>query len=292
MIQSMTGYGRYDSEDESARVSVEIKSVNHRFCDINIRLPKIIFKYEAFIRKLIKSRVSRGKIDVFVSFDIISEELDSIKYNKELASGYYNMICNISKDLSIPGEVDAYMISRFPDVYQRNDEILDDDKMKEIIENTVNKAIDAFVETRNIEGKELRDDLLAKIDNIEDIVKKIADRAPSVFDEYRERLTNKLEEVMNDKNLDDSVIASELVLYSDKICIDEELVRLRAHITNIRNVLNSDTIMGKQLDFIAQELNREANTTLSKANDSTIAEYGILLKTEIEKVREQIQNIE
>ncbi|MCR5796727.1 MAG: DUF1732 domain-containing protein, partial [Eubacterium sp.] len=220
------------------------------------------------------------------------EELDSIKYNKELAAGYYNMICNISKDLSIPGEVDAYMISRFPDVYQRNDEILDDDKMKEIIENTVNKAIDAFVETRNIEGKELRDDLLAKIDNIEDIVKKIADRAPSVFDEYRERLTNKLEEVMNDKNLDDSVIASELVLYSDKICIDEELVRLRAHITNIRNVLNSDTIMGKQLDFIAQELNREANTTLSKANDSTIAEYGILLKTEIEKVREQIQNIE
>lgn len=292
MIRSMTGFGRFESENELVRLTVEMKSVNHRYCDISIRLPKILNAYENSIRKLIKERASRGKIDVYISYENIQQSDAMISYNRELATAYMNLISSISSDFKLENKLDAVTLSRYPEVFKLEEPSFEEDELEKIVMDTVNGTLDRFVESREKEGEELRKDLLLKLDRISDIVEKIEKRSPEVFDEYKNRLTKKVTEVLENTELDDSVLATELVIYSDKICVDEEMVRLKSHVKNMKEALEQEESVGRKLDFITQELNREANTTLSKANDMIIADLGIMLKTEIEKIREQVQNLE
>lgn len=292
MIRSMTGYGRYEAENEESRLVMEIKSVNHRYCDISIRLPKNLNPYENMIRKKLKEKISRGKVDVFVNYENVKETEGSVTYHPDMARAYVNLIEQLSEDFSLKSGLDAAILSRYPDVYTMEETHIDEDKLEKLVSCTVTGALDHFIQSREIEGELLKTDLLKKLEYLEEITNKIKQRSPEVFTEYKERLTAKITETLADSKLDESVLATELVIYADKICVDEELVRLQSHICHIRETLEKEETVGRKLDFITQELNREANTTLSKANDIIIADLGILLKTEIEKIREQIQNLE
>lgn len=292
MIRSMTGYGRYEAENEESRLVVEIKSVNHRYCDISIRLPKILNPYENLIRKQLKEKISRGKVDVFISYENIAHGEDSIAYHPDMARAYLNLIRQLSDDFSLKPGLDAAMLSRYPDVYTMEEIHIDEDKLQKLVETTVEGALLQFLKSRETEGELLKNDLLNKLTLLEDVTNQIEKRSPQVFTDYKERLTAKIKETLADNKLDESVLATELVIYADKICVDEELVRLKSHIQHMREILETEETVGRKLDFMTQELNREANTTLSKANDIIIADLGIILKTEIEKFREQIQNLE
>ena len=292
MIRSMTGYGRYEAENEESRLVVEIKSVNHRYCDISIRLPKILNPYENLIRKQLKEKISRGKVDVFITYENIAQGEDSIAYHPDMARSYVNLIRQLSDDFSLNTGLDAAMLSRYPDVYTMEEIHIDEDKLQKLVKTTVEGALLQFLKSRETEGELLKNDLLNKLTLLEDVTNQIEKRSPQVFTDYKERLTAKIKETLADNKLDESVLATELVIYADKICVDEELVRLKSHIQHMREILETEETVGRKLDFMTQELNREANTTLSKANDIIISDLGIILKTEIEKFREQIQNLE
>lgn len=292
MIRSMTGYGRYEAENEESRLGVEIKSVNHRYCDISIRLPKNLNLYENIIRKQLKDRISRGKIDVFITYEKVSKAEGSITYHPDMAQAYVQLIQQLSDDFSLKPGLDAAALSRYPDVYTMEEAQVNEEELQKLVFKTVEGALTNFIHSRETEGELLKADLLKKLELLMKLTEKIEKRSPEVFAEYKERLTAKVNETLADGNLDESVLATELVIYADKICVDEELVRLKSHISHMRDTLEKEETVGRKLDFITQELNREANTTLSKANDIVIADLGIMLKTEIEKIREQIQNLE
>ncbi len=292
MIRSMTGYGSFEAENEDARLTVEIKSVNHRYCDISVRLPRNLNMYENDIRKQIKDSVSRGKIDIYITYESNREGESLLRYNPDMARAYLKLLDNISSDFGLEHNVDALSLSKYPEVYTLDEASVDEEKLQELVKRAVAGALDKFIRSRETEGGHLKDDLLQKLDTLSDVVDTIAARSPEVFEEYRERLTLRVKELLGDTGIDEGVLATELVVYADKICVDEELVRLKSHIRHMADTLNEGDAVGRKLDFIAQELNREANTTLSKANDMIIANQGIILKTEIEKIREQIQNLE
>lgn len=292
MVRSMTGYGRFETENDMSRLTVEIKSVNHRYCDISLRLPRNLSAFETDIRKQIKDSVSRGKIDVYIAYESNHEVDSHITYNKAMANSYFELLKTISEDFQIEANVDALSLSRYPEVYTLEEEQVDEEKLQELVHDAVEGALGNFIAAREKEGAHLKKDLIGKLDHLSTIADEISKRAPEVFSEYKEKLTSKVRELLGDTKIDENVIATELVVYSDKICVDEELVRLKSHIQHMKDTLEQEESVGRKLDFIAQELNREANTTLSKANDIVISDQGILLKTEIEKIREQIQNLE
>lgn len=292
MVRSMTGYGRYEAENEESRLTVEIKSVNHRYCDVSIRIPRNLNAYENEIRKQVKNAVSRGKIDIYITYESSSGNSSHVTYNKNMAKSYMELLHQIAVDFQLKNPVDAYQLSRYPDVYSLEEEHVDEEKLQELVHRAVAGALENFILAREKEGELLKQDLLQKLDFLQEVTDEIEKRSPEVFEEYKERLAAKIQEVLGDTEMDESVMAAELVIYSDKICVDEELVRLKSHIKHMKDTLNTEENVGRKLDFIAQELNREANTTLSKANDRMIANQGIVLKTEIEKIREQIQNLE
>ena len=292
MIRSMTGYGRYEAENEESRLVVEIKSVNHRYCDISIRLPKNLNPFENIIRKQLKDRISRGKIDVFVTYEKVSKAEGSITYHPDMAQAYVQLIQQLSNDFSLNHGLDAAALSRYPDVYTMEEAQVDEEKLQKLVYKTVDGALTNFIHSREIEGELLKVDLLKKLEFLAELAEKIEKRSPEVFAEYKERLTAKVNETLADGNLDESVLATELVIYADKICVDEEIVRLQSHISAMKKSLTDGGSIGRKLDFLAQEMNREANTILSKTTDLELSNCGIELKTLIEKVREQIQNIE
>ena len=292
MVRSMTGYGRFEAENDVSKLTVEIKSVNHRYCDISIRLPRNLNAFENDIRKQVKESVSRGKIDVFVTYESSREGDSLVKYNKAMAKSYMELLNTISMDFQLANNVDALTLSRYPEVFTLEEEHVDEEALQELVRKTVAGALENFIHSRETEGENLKKDLIHKLDYLGVVAEEIEKRAPEVFCEYKERLTAKVAELLGDTKIDDGVMATELVVYSDKICIDEELVRLKSHIRHMKETLETEDAVGRKLDFIAQELNREANTTLSKANDMIISNQGIVLKTEIEKIREQIQNLE
>lgn len=292
MIQSMTGFGRGEASGENYKVTIEMKSVNHRYCDVTVRLPRKLNFYETAIRNQVKTFANRGKIDVFVSFEDLAGKSTSVTYNKEVAGAYLAGIRQLSKDYLLEDTTDAYMISRFPEVFTMEDPDMDEEQIQTLIEEAVANAGAQFVSSRGVEGEKLREDILEKLNHISQIVDEIEKRSPQVLQEYRQRLTDKVTELLGENKLDESVLATELIVYADKICVDEEMVRLRTHISHMQDTLAEGKNIGRKLDFLTQELNREANTTLSKANDIEVSNYGIQLKTEIEKIREQIQNIE
>lgn len=292
MVKSMTGFGRYELIDGHRKVSVEMKSVNHRYNEISIRLPRKLNFYEAAVRNILKEYISRGKVDVFISYIDTESNEGTVDYNAGLAKGYIDCIRKISDDFSLPTDFDALAIARMPEVITVEDESLEEDEICALVERALRGCCEKFVETRVIEGEKLKEDILQKLDGISSMVDRIVERSPKIVEEYRNKIYEKVKELIGDTTVSESVLATELIVFSDKICTDEEMVRLKAHVSNMKSTLESGKDVGRKLDFVAQEMNREANTTLSKSNDMETSNIAIDLKTEIEKIREQIQNIE
>ena len=292
MIKSMTGFGRYEAQEGTRKFTVEMKSVNHRYMEANIKMPKRFNIYEASIRTLLKNYIQRGKVDVFITYEDTGECVTNVKYNKELAAQYLGYLKQMAEDFGLEEDVRVSTLSRFPDVLVEDEASEDEEELWKLLETAITKASEAFVETRIKEGENLKNDLLIKLDGMLEHVDYIEKRSPELLKEYTEKITAKVQEMLQDAHIDEGRIATEVTLFADKVCVDEEIVRLRSHIEATRNVLNEGGSVGRKLDFIAQEMNREANTILSKANDLNTSDHAIELKTDIEKVREQIQNIE
>lgn len=292
MLKSMTGFGRSEIANERQKITVEMKAVNHRYCDINVKMPKKLSIFEAAIRNLLKKYIQRGKVDVFITYEDYTENNMVLKYNEELAAEYVRVLQQMSQQFGIENDVRVSSLSRYPDVLTLEEQTVDADELWGVLEEALHKASEQFVETRLAEGENLKNDLVSKLDGMLEDVDFIEKRSPEILVEHRQRLEAKVKELLGDSTIDESRIVTETTIFADKICVDEEIVRLRSHITSTRNALIEGGSIGRKLDFIAQEMNREANTILSKANDLEVANRAINLKTEIEKVREQIQNIE
>lgn len=292
MIKSMTGFGRAELIDEKKKITVEIKSVNHRYLDINMRMPKKFSILEASIRSLLKEYIQRGKVDVFITYEDYTHGRISVKYNREIAKQYLEYLQEMSNDFQLDTEINAVTLSHYPEVFTMEEQTEDEKEMWEILESVLRKAAVQFIEARTKEGTELKTDVLDKLENMEEKVGLIERRSPDIVKEYREKLEDKVKDLLSDTQVEENRIAAEVILYADKICTDEETVRLKSHIKHVKSVLEETEGIGRKLDFLAQEMNREANTILSKANDLETSNLAIDLKTEIEKIREQIQNIE
>ena len=292
MIKSMTGFGRCEFADEKRKFTVEIKSVNHRYLDVNIKMPKKLNFFESAIRTVLKEYMERGKVDVFVSYEDLTESGYALKYNEQLAGQYLSYLRQMSETFGLENDIRVSTLSRYPDVFVMEEEDTDEKELWSVLEKAVRGACEKFVEARIVEGEHLKNDLIDKLTNMDTYVDYIEQRSPQIIAEYRSKLQTKIRDLLADAQIDESRIATEVTLFADKICVDEEMVRLRSHIKGMKEVLTAGGSVGRKLDFIAQEMNREANTILSKSNDLSISDTGINLKTDIEKVREQIQNIE
>ncbi|MCI7791384.1 MAG: YicC family protein [Lachnospiraceae bacterium] len=292
MIKSMTGFGRCEIEEGNRKVTIEMKSVNHRYLDVNIKMPKKLSFFESSIRNELKNYVQRGKIDIFISYEDFSENTVSIKYNKELAAEYLKYLRDMSEEFDLDDDIRVSTLSRYPEVFSMEEQMVDEEEIWKVLAKAIDGAAESFVETRIKEGQNLADDLIAKLDGMLEHVAFIEERSPQLMDEYRKKLEERVKELLGDASVDESRLLTEVTIFADKVCVDEEIVRLKSHIETTKQALIAGGSIGRKLDFIAQEMNREANTILSKANDLEISNRGIELKTEIEKVREQIQNIE
>lgn len=292
MIKSMTGFGRCEVAEGTRKITVEMKSVNHRYLDVNIKMPKKLNFFETAIRSELKNYIQRGKVDIFISYEDMAESNVCVKYNKELAAEYMKYLWKMSEDFSLDNDVRVSTLSRYPEVLTMEEQTVDEEELWQFLDKAVKGAAEAFVETRIREGENIRDDLLTKLDGMLEGVGFIEERAPQIIAEYRQKLRDKVRELLEDTQIDEARLLTEVTIFADKVCVDEELVRLRSHITTTRESLLAGGGVGRKLDFIAQEMNREANTILSKTTDLETSNRAIELKTEIEKVREQIQNIE
>lgn len=292
MIKSMTGFGRSEIVKGNRKISVEIKSVNHRYLEAGIKMPKKLNVFESRMRDLLKKYATRGKIDIFINYEDDSESQVNLKFNQNIADEYMAIFNNMSEKYNLKNDMTVGGLARFPEVITMDEVQEDEEELWHFIEEAMKAALEQFVNTRILEGENLKKDLLGKLDHMEKLVAFVEKRSPEIMKEYRSKLESKVKELLGDTTIDESRIATEVIIYADKICVDEETVRLRSHIEHARKCLNEDGGIGRKMDFIAQEMNREANTTLSKANDIEISNAAIDLKTEIEKVREQIQNIE
>ena len=295
MVCSMTGFGRSEITEGERKYIVELKSVNNRYLDINIKMPKKFNAFESAIRSELKSYMKRGKVDVYISYEDFSESESKVKYNKAIAQEYYNFLKEMSDDFGLDNDVRISVLSRFPEVFTMEEEELDEEEVWSGIKKALDLAGTQFLESRKREGEFLSKDLTEKLSGMLDNVEYITERSPQIIEEYKGKLREKIQDLLEDKQIDENRLAMEVTLYADKVCVDEELTRLRSHIEATREALkvgdDKDGI-GRKLDFLAQEMNREANTILSKSTDLKISDRGIALKTDIEKVREQIQNIE
>ena len=292
MIKSMTGFGRFESVTDTCKISVEIKAVNHRYLDLGIKMPKKFNFFESAIRGLLKDYIQRGKVDVFVTYEDYTEEKVSLKYNSSLAAEYMDNFKKMAEQVGIDNDVKVSMLARCPEVLSMEQVPEDEDQMWALLSEALKHAAENFVETRVREGENLKNDLISKLDNMLSLVDFIETRSPKVLEEYRKKLEDKVKDMLQNTTIDESRILTEVTIFADKICVDEETVRLRSHIEGMKKELLKGGSVGRKLDFIAQEMNRESNTILSKSNDMEISDQAIILKTEIEKVREQIQNIE
>ena len=292
MIKSMTGFGRCEAVTDECKISVEIKAVNHRYLDLSIKMPKKLNYFEAAMRTLLKDYIQRGKVDVFITYEDYTEDQVSLKYNSTLAAEYMKNFEKMAEQFGLEDDVTVSMLSRCPEVLTMEQVPEDEEHMWAMLQEVLKGAAENFVETRLREGENLKNDLIGKLDHMLSMVDFIEERSPKILEEYRQRLGDKVRELLQNSTIDESRILTEVTVFADKICVDEETVRLRSHIEGMKKELLAGGSVGRKLDFIAQEMNRESNTILSKSNDLEISDQGILLKTEIEKVREQIQNIE
>ncbi len=292
MIKSMTGFGRCEVTDGDRKFAVEMKSVNHRYLDINIKMPKKLNFFESAIRTELKNYITRGKVDVFITYEDYGEESGSLKYNKALAEEYLTYLRQMAEEFGLEDDIRTSTLSRYPEVFVMEEQSIDEEELWKDLQKALKGAAEGFVQTRIAEGENLLKDLTAKLDGMLTHVDFITERSPKLLQEYKEKLEEKVRELLEDVHVDENRLLMEVTIFADKVCVDEELVRLRSHVEATKETLLSGGSVGRKLDFIAQEMNREANTILSKANDLEISNRAIELKNEIEKVREQIQNIE
>lgn len=292
MIKSMTGFGRAEVSTEERKFTVELKSVNHRYLDMNIKMPKKLNFFETAIRNLLKSHIERGKIDTFITYEDFTQDNVSLKYNKQIAAEYLKFFKMMEEEFGLDNDIRVSELSRYPEVLVLEEQQPDEKEIWSLLEKAIKTACIQFTNTRISEGENLKKDILKKLQLMREQLVIVEARMPEMIEAYRTKIKTKVEELLCDTQIDESRLATEMVLYADKICTDEETVRLKSHIEQMEHTLLSEAGVGRKLDFIAQEMNREANTILSKANDMTISNIAIELKTEIEKIREQIQNIE
>ena len=292
MIRSMTGFWRFEFAGESHKIIVEMKSVNHRYLDLSIKMPKIFNCFETAIRSLVKEQLQRGKVDMYISYETESDDQTVLCYHEDIARVYMVHMAQMADTFNLENNLTLTELARMPEVFTMEQRDTDAKELWPDVEQAVRQACVAMVQARQTEGEQLKKDLLLKLDHMDMLVDMVTDRAPVMVQEYRIRLTEKVKEFIEASVIDENRIAAEVTLYADKICVDEEMVRLRTHISHMKEALCTGGSVGRKLDFLAQEMNREANTTLSKINDVTLADVAIDMKTEIEKIREQVQNIE
>lgn len=288
----MTGFGRAEEITDNYKLSVEIKSVNHRYLDLNIKMPRRFFPFEADIRNIVKEYVSRGKVDLFINYLDFKDKAGGVYLNKNIVEKYLDIGLELCKEYKIVDDLKVSHLLQLPDVISIDEPELDEDEIKSRLFTVLKKACKVFLSTREAEGEKLFTDMSSKLKVLADTTENIDKRYPEVLEEYKAKLTLKVNELLSGASIEENRIATEVTLFADKIGIDEEVVRLFSHIKAINDEMKLDTGIGRKLDFLAQEMNREANTILSKSTDLNIADYAIILKTEIEKIREQIQNIE
>lgn len=292
MIRSMTGFGRGENANELLKFTAEVKTVNHRYLDAGIRMPKEYSYLESSVRSELKKYIGRGKVDVSISCDVIGEADYELQLNEHLAQEYVDAYARLEQKFGLKNDLTVSRLGSLNGILTLTENSMDEDAVWAVLKGALDKALKMLVSARTAEGENLRTDLLGKLDEMDGLVDRIQERYPQIIEEYRSRIRQKIEEILGDKQVDESRIAAEVVLYADKLATDEETVRLKSHIDSMRGELKRGGDVGRKLDFIAQEMNREANTILSKANDLKTADIGISLKTDIEKIREQVQNIE
>ena len=291
-MKSMTGFGRSKLEENSREYIVEIKSVNHKYSDISIKLPRNIMCFEEKIKKIISNNISRGKVDVFITFNNYSDEGKDVIINKELAKNYINQLKELANENGLDDKIRVTEITKMPDVLQLKIEDDESDNIWLELEKCVNQAVANFVDMREVEGERIKQDLLTRINNVENLVNSIFSNTTGLIEDYVVKLRERIKEILQTDVVDEARLAQEIVIYADKCSIEEELTRLRSHIAQFKNLLESKEPVGKKIDFLIQEMNRETNTIGSKANNLDITNEVINIKTEIEDIREQVQNIE
>ena len=292
MIKSMTGYGSAKGTVEGLEITVELKSVNNRYLDTSVRLPRSFLFAEEAIKSEVQSHISRGKVDVFISVDSSAAGDMTVKVNEPLLRGYIEAIRHISEEYSLANDMTALSVSRFPDVLSVEKKDLDAEAISAGICAITEEALRDFDAMRQREGAKLRDDVLSRLETIDRLVSAVETEAPKTVAEYRKRLEQKMQEVLGATGIDENRILAEAAIFADHIAVDEETVRLRSHVSQLRTMLEGNSPTGRKIDFLIQEFNREANTIGSKCQNSQIAHVVVDLKSEIEKIREQIQNIE
>lgn len=292
MIKSMTGFGRCEISEADRKFTVEMKSVNHRYLDVNMKMPKKLSFFESAIRNVLKQYMQRGKVDLFITYEDFTENKICVKYNQDIAAEYMKYLNQMAEEFSLENDIRVSALSRYPEVFSMEEQTIDEDQIWKTLEKALHGAAEGFVETRIREGENLLADLIGKLDGMQKLVEYIEERSPQIIAEYKQKLEEKVKELLEDVKVDENRLLMEVTMFADKVCVDEEIVRLKSHIETTKQTLLEGGGIGRKLDFIAQEMNREANTILSKANDLAISNCAIELKTEIEKVREQIQNIE
>jgi uncharacterized protein (TIGR00255 family) len=292
MIRSMTGYGRCQQIRNGRDISVEIRSVNHRFFEFSARIPRVYGYLEEKMKSFVQSKVSRGKVDVNVTVFTIEGKESEVEINKSLAQGYIEALRELKDEFGLLDDLSLSSISRFGDIFSVRKAAEDEEAVWADVQVVAQEAVDHFIAMRETEGKRLKADVLEKLHHIEEIVSQIEARSPQTVANYRERLTAKMQEVLQDKNVDEQRLLLEAAIYSEKIAVDEETVRLKSHLKQFYQLMETDQAVGRKLDFLVQELNRETNTIGSKAQDIEITGMVVEIKSEIEKIREQIQNIE
>ena len=290
MIKSMTGFGRANYSIDDRQYTVEIKSVNNRYCDLSVKMPRSISYLEEKVRAKITSAVARGKIDVFITFYNNSTKGKSIKFNNELASIYISELQKMADKNNIKKDIQVTEISKFPDVLTVENEE-DEELIWSELEKPLDEALNNFIEMRQNEGKKLYEDISKRVDKIEEIVKEISENSTRLIKDYIVKLETRIKELMNTETIDENRLAMETVIYADKSSVEEEITRLKSHISQFRNLINGE-VVGKKIDFLIQEMNRETNTIGSKSSSIDITNMVIDIKTEIEDIRDQVQNIE
>ena len=292
MIRSMTGYGRAEKTIDGREITVEMRAVNNRYLDLNVKLPRMFGFAEDAVKSVVKKNVARGKMDVFITVNVTSDESMRISLNKPVLEGYLAALGSIAADYGVRDDVSVMSLARLPDVFVVEKQEEDEQKLTDDILSVVQEALDKFSAMREKEGAAMEQDLRSRAKTVLSLVEKVEARSPITLAEYRARLTEKMQEVLGQTNIDEGRILQEAAVYADKIAVDEETVRLRSHLNQLEQMLTNGGAIGRKLDFLLQEFNREANTIGSKGNDLEQARTVVELKAELEKIREQTQNIE
>ena len=292
MVKSMTGYGRARQTLHGRDITVEVRSVNNRYLDCTVKVPRTYIFAEDSVKSRVQKAVSRGKVDVFITIDATAADETVVAVNEPLARGYYEALTKIRDMFSLEGEQTAAVLAKFPDVLTVTKAEEDLESVAGDICAVLDEALEAYNAMRAVEGVKLCEDIAGRVTTIETVVGKVEERSPQTVAAYREKLTARMQEVLQSTTIDESRILTEAAIFADKIAVDEETVRLRSHIAQLRTMLKSDQPVGRKLDFLIQEVNRECNTIGSKCNDLTIAQDVVNMKAEVEKIREQVQNIE